>query len=232
MVWLPRWGCNGMIFGSNQKLLMASSGAVKTVIQNTDNLTDISDLSTYTYTGVSFGDADATRHIIVAGMSGSTSSATPSSITIAGITPTLAAEGAGTDGSAFIYFAKVTTGATGTIEFTFSSSQRRSAISVFAVYNLDALSVEDYFVTNDLSGSQLINTVRGGVLIGTRYAGNAGSDLTLTWSNSISAASVRVEDVNPWETAYSLNLSASDTLSWSTTGSPANRQLAVASFSP
>lgn len=28
MVWLPRWGCDGMIFGSNQKLLMARAGAV------------------------------------------------------------------------------------------------------------------------------------------------------------------------------------------------------------
>jgi hypothetical protein len=109
------------------------AGRTQLYFENTSSGFDATDLSTYTFSSVNFGDPAASRYVIVA-IFCRTTNGDPSltSVTIGGVTATLAAKISQYEsGSIFdmtaIYYANVPSGRTGDIVATFSNSQIRCA---------------------------------------------------------------------------------------------------------
>jgi hypothetical protein len=126
---------------------------------------------------------------------------------------------------------KVTTGTTADIVVTYPSTQARQLSSIFAIYGSENTSNLATLTSLDLSGSTSISTATNGVLLGIRYTGAIGFDLTLSWTDSLTAISTTIETL-PFISSYSTTSTSSTTVSWGTTGEPLNRALCVASFQP
>lgn len=204
------------------------------IITNTTNLQGNYADSSYTFSSADLGSASDRRHIIIAGTSiraGGTGAI--SSVTIGGVSGTVIVETTGT-GSGFIAIAKVPSGATGDIVVTYGVTVDNLGLSVFAVYGSENVTSVANFTSSNLSGSQSITTVDGGILVGIRMTGGAGTDLTLSWTDSITGVSDTLTNgnTNRYISSYSQTKTSSETVSWSTTGSPSTRSLVVASFQP
>ena len=109
-----------------------------------------SNLTTYTFSGVSLGTPHATRYIIVGVVSIASSSRTISSASIAGISATLSSNASGfTEGRMII--AAVPTGETGDVVVTHSGGCTSCAIGVWAAYNIGSTTA-NHAVTAVASG--------------------------------------------------------------------------------
>lgn len=115
--------------------------------------------ATHTYTSVPIGPAHATRRVWVtvrARNDGTSSYDTVSSMSIAGTAATLAGRRGSTWHILEIWYADIPTGESGTVSITFSRSVTRSAIQVFAGYNMDNVIVDDAIGgTTDWTGGGL-----------------------------------------------------------------------------
>jgi hypothetical protein len=204
------------------------------IITNTQNLKgDFSDDS-YTFSSADLGAASDFRHIIVVGVAiKAEGTGGVSSLTIGGVASTIAIQTTGVGGT-FIAIAKVPLGSTGDIVVNYGVIVDNLAISVFNVQGSGNVTSVDSFTSTNLSGSQSITTVDGGVLVAMRMAGGAGSDLTLSWDGSSIAFNDTNTNLNTskYLSAYSQTTTTSRTVSWTITGSPATRSLVVASFQP
>jgi hypothetical protein len=224
------------VWGLREQLQLNRDGVwplVDLSITNTTNLTSATDLSSYTFSGADLGTPTQTRHIIVAGTSiraGNTGLL--SSVTIGGVTATIVTEVSTNNGHSFIAIAKVTSGTTGDIVVTYGLTVENLQISVFAVQGSETVTSLDSFTSTGLTGSQSITTVNGGVLVAVRMSGGAGSALTLSWTDSSTAANGTITNINTqvYLSSYSKTLTTSETVSWSITGSPSTRTLVAASF--
>lgn len=94
-----------------------------------------SNLTTYTFNSVSFGSEHPSREIFIPFGWGSSVGRTVSSVTIGGVTATLATNFSLTTSGARCAFATVPTGTTGTVVFTFSGSCDRMYFSLYRVIN-------------------------------------------------------------------------------------------------
>jgi hypothetical protein len=204
-------------------------------ITNLSNLQAATSASVYTFSSADLGTPSLSRHIIVVGTAviGS-GSGSVTSVTVGGETGSITVQEVRTTATAFASITKVPSGGTGDIVVTFNNTFANLAISVFEVQGAQTVSSAGSFSSGNLSGSSSITTVDGGVLVGARLAGGAASSVTLSWSNSITAInSTLVTTVfQRYVTAYSENSSTSETVSWSSVGSPFTRALAVASYQP
>lgn len=89
--------------------------------------------TTFTWTGVSFGEADSSRFLIIQAMLGG---GTITSVTVGGQTPTLLFDrGDGGDTDMKIYVLALPTGTSGSVVITGNSSPLGAAFALHAVYN-------------------------------------------------------------------------------------------------
>lgn len=115
--------------------LLSSAAAVLAWIANT---TDTGNRTTYTFASQSFGAAESTRRVIVAGTVRSNAARTISSISIGGVAATIVAQQ--TESTAllrsFIAIAHVPTGTTGSVVVTMNSGCIAMRIAVWSVTGL------------------------------------------------------------------------------------------------
>lgn len=94
-----------------------------------------SDLTTYTFSGISFGNENPTREIFFAFNWSSTTARTVSSVTIGGVTATLTTNYSAATSGCRIAFARVPTGTTGDVVVTMSAQCIRLAYGLYRVVN-------------------------------------------------------------------------------------------------
>lgn len=140
--------------------------------------------STYTFTGVDFGDADSERYIIVgistrkAGTGGSISS-----VTIGGVSATITQQVTNTAGSnnstVGIAIAKVPSGSSGSVVITLSEQFLRCGIGVWRATNLENINADDTDTSVSTNPSGSLNISGAGFMIGVSKVGQSSS---ATWS--------------------------------------------------
>lgn len=122
----------------SQMVLLAGRPLTQTVAF-TDSAIDTTTQTTYTFTSRAIGAAATGRVIVVAGMSINTANTTLSSATIGGVSATVIGNAnANTSNWAntSLCYAVVPTGTTATIALTYSGSNYRMQIAVYALNNL------------------------------------------------------------------------------------------------
>jgi hypothetical protein len=208
--------------------------AVKPVdIVNTANSYSLSNTSSYTYSGVSLGTADVKRYIVVAAyQSGSTTTRTISSVSVAGIGATQVVQSPSTtgassiSGSCGIWIAAVPSGTSGDVVLNLTTGASNSGISVYALYNLKSSS-PSYSGTvsgNSLSGSMLAKG--GGIGVTFSWVGSPSH----TWSGLTSESiDVVVENGVAFSSAYGEFATAS-TLTTTATRSAGTSQVIAAAY--
>lgn len=138
-----------------------------------------SNLTTYSFTGVSIGAASADRRVVVCCMWSASSSRAFSSGSIAGVGATLHIERApGFFAKCAIMSANVSTGTTADISFTLSGSALRGGIGVYAVYGLVSSTPH---ATAESNTSLTINVPANGLLISCGIANSTGA---VTWTGA------------------------------------------------
>lgn len=120
--------------GQTHVVLMPPSAAGPTMAKSyLTSVNSTASQTTYTFTGVTLGAADATRSIILIGTSRGTLGNTSVTVTVAGISATVDvfAGFEGTNNCAWIAKAEVPTGTSGTIVVTNSAAQLRTNVAVY-----------------------------------------------------------------------------------------------------
>lgn len=147
-----------------QKLIGGSvPPAIVTYVTNVSNS---SNLTTYTLTSVSIGTASADRYVIVGfGASDGTAGKTDSSVTIGGVSATKLVGAyyvGGTTRMCAMYAALVPTGTTATVAITFSGQMSRLGVSVFSSTGLQSVTPRDSATAQgDTSGTLLSASLTG-----------------------------------------------------------------------
>lgn len=158
-------------------------------ISNTDFEMQNSGATTYTYTGKAIGTASAYRHIIVAiAANTNVASRTISSVTVGGISATAAVSAESTN-TVFtrvaVYIAAVPTGTTADIVVTYSAAQLRSAIGVYAAYNLLSTTPTSTGTSSSdvdpMTASLTVNA--GGVAVGVAMNYYSTAQTDYAWTN-------------------------------------------------
>lgn len=200
--------------------------------------TDGSSQTTYTFSSQNIGTAASNRFIIVTitGRSGDGTNKTLSSVTIGGVTATLAASGQWNTGNfCGAACANVPTGTTGDIVVTFSDTMSACSVSAYSENGLSSATVIGSGGTTSDAGSITVVTSTGGVIVG--IAKDDDGTATCTWtgltenfdsqdgdSNDISGAS-KQETASP-NVSVTKNLAVN--ADW--TGSPTRPVAFVASY--
>jgi hypothetical protein len=145
---------------------------------------DTSDATTYTFASQNLGAADSGRYIIAVVHCRSTSSATLSSASIAGVSATIVVQnntiGVTRNVSAII-IAAVPSGTTGDVVITFSSGALRCGIQLYRVLGIDGLAASDSDSSTAAAPSVSIDIPEGGIAIA--GASSASGSATCTWTN-------------------------------------------------
>jgi len=139
---------------------------------------DATDLTTYTFSTQSIGDANSSRKVIV-GVHGSINFQTVSTVTVGGISATILVQEATLGIVAAIAIAEVPTGTTADVVVTFTGAMDRCAIGIWrAVGSISMTPIDTGSSTAD-PGTDTLTSVIGGycVCVGT------GGD-TATWTNA------------------------------------------------
>lgn len=168
---------------------------------------DAADLTTYTFSGQSFGAAAADRYIIV-GYTASFSSGGPfsvSSATIGGVSAAVYSEVQNAAVVVGFLIAAVPTGTSGTIAITFSSGMLRSGIGVWRVTSFvsavpTATASDIVASANALDASLTIPT--DGFGLGVVYTG-LGTAGTYTWTNLTEQYDQSIESTRQQSGAHS-----------------------------
>ncbi len=141
--------------------------------------------STYTFSGVSIGAADANRYVVVGLALRAAGNRTISSVTIGGVTATSAVDLDGDAGGnttrAALFIAAVPTGTTADVVMTLSGSAARAAVVAWRLVNANPTANDTDTSSSDPSGSTL-NIPAGGVGIGFGASHNGTS---VSWTNLV-----------------------------------------------
>jgi hypothetical protein len=168
----------------NQLIGFGAGGIDGPTVSYINTTVSTSNSTTYTFSAASLGPAFVGRHVFVVVYSYQTSSGrTISSVTIGGNSATVQASkstGASTTGIVAIYSARVDSGDTGNIVVTHSGGMECCGVSVYAVGNVNALSITPYdgaLVTATNSWATTLSLRNGDVCIfanrvATAQAGN------------------------------------------------------------
>lgn len=170
-----------------QQLLLSYGNKVN--VTNTANTSSGTDLTTYTFTTQSIGAADPNR-VVVCCVFGGVGSAgrTISSVTIGGVTATAGVTAiSGTSGGSWassIYYARVPTGTTATVEIVWSGSMGRCGISLYRLITRGSIAPSATASDVTYSSGVLSNTINcppNGAIIACGY-GSILSTTNITWS--------------------------------------------------
>lgn len=162
----------------------ATASASSIDLSATASSVSTADQTTYTFSGLSLGTADAAREIVVATSSRGSSNEVPSSVTVGGISATqiFSTGGAGDLSHIGIYRASVPTGTTGDVVVTFPGSQVRCAVQVWRM--LGAAAGTHATASDETVSSGVLTTSiavpAGGAVVAMIYAGVATG---CTWTN-------------------------------------------------
>lgn len=184
--------------------------------------TDATNLTTYTFTGVDFGAADANRHIVVGFTSRSGSNIEVVSATIGGVTATIDAATIVSQNHSALLRANVTSGTSGTVSVTLNTGSSRAAIGVYRIVASGLTVVDADNAFGGASASVTLDTGDGCVI-----AAAADSGSTMTWTNLTEDNDGVVEFLN-YSTAS--DTSASGSLTVTATSSSAANRLAAAAY--
>lgn len=147
----------------------------------TAHAADDTDLSTYTFSGVAFGDASTRRHIIVCFHSIDASGAA-SSMTVGGVSATMLLQ-VTAPASRFhqLWMAAVPTGTSGTIVVVNPGTALLSGIEVYAAYDLSSATPYDTASVASAGAPTLdLDVPSGGIVVG--FAVASSGVATFTWS--------------------------------------------------
>lgn len=194
--------------------------------------TSTADLTTYTFTDVPFGDAAATRTIVVAIAGRAGANRSISSVTIAGISATEINQSSNTAGGfdsiCGIYRADVPTGTSGTIEVVFSAGMVRSGIASYRMIAGKSGSYDSTVVNAGTSGT--INIPAGGAALASAMSV---ASTSASWSGLAEDVDVTIESAITFSTASDTFVSAQSGRSVSVTwGSSTQPSMCIASFEP
>lgn len=219
-------------------ILLGGVGPVE--ISLTANALSTTDLTTYTFSGCSFGAAASNRIIavgIVIGMAGTTSTAI-SSVTIGGVSASQAATVLGISSASAVnpavrsavWTAVVPNGTTGDIVVTMAAAVRSCAIDVYRLVNADITPYHTAtFATNAASVfSAALNLIAGGAAIGVFGSHDS---VTTTWTNLTEQTDRAVEGGVAASSANNLTLSTQTlTVTATTSAAATTGALALVSF--
>jgi hypothetical protein len=169
-----------MLMVNNLTGFGAFSGGAPATVSFTDNMVDDSTLTTYTFTTRAIGTAAANRVVVVSVSTerNTGTRTTVSSMTIGGISATLAVALSSVDEEMELWEAVVPTGTTATIVVTLAAASVFCACGIWAVYGSGTTAYNTASHTGTLSLSASLNVPAGGVAIGAS-AVNTGA--TWTW---------------------------------------------------
>jgi len=142
-----------------------------------------SNASSYTFSGMGIGTADADRKVLACIGGFGSSGATPTSVTIGGVSATQVAVSATSRATAVVFEASVPTGTTGDVVANYSATQTRVACATYSAIDLDMTPFDTDTDTQTSGGADLVGTVTksdGGYVLGVCWATFA-SDIT--WIN-------------------------------------------------
>lgn len=148
------------------------------------------DQASYTFSGVSFGAADADRTLILAVTYRGGTLFTPTSITIGGVAATLAAESrnsaSGNSTTAALYYASVPNGTSGDVVLAFAGTLNRCGIVLYRAIGVDGLVPYATDTATLAAGSGSMNGTLSftefGFTIGTAYAAASANQMTTSAS--------------------------------------------------
>jgi hypothetical protein len=138
--------------------------------------------SSYSFTSLSFGMADADRYIVAClTIQASVDGVGITDCTIGGITATQIVQSALAGGrrGAAIFIAKVPTGTSGTVAFTLSGNAANASVAVYSVIGGPAASSTS---STDNAPTASLNIAAHGAVIAVAIAGS-GSSPSATWTN-------------------------------------------------
>ena len=177
---------------------MISGGVGPVDCTFTDSAVSTANETTYTFSSQDFGEAAANRYIVVTAGGYDTSNETVSSITIGGVTATIAVQVTGNSVTAAIAIAKVPTGATGDVVVTFSGNMENAGIGVYRLVNLQSATATDTGTDIAESSNALADDLTipaDGCGIGYAYIQSSNTDRTFSWTNLTETFDERVEDL-------------------------------------
>lgn len=198
-------------------------GMIITPVANADPATvafitsaiSASDLTTYTFSSVSLGTADANRIIIVnIAACAASSGRTISSVTVAGITATQQVfQSAFSTASAesAIYTAAVPTGTTGNIVVTWSAGMLRCGIGVYGSNTMMSATATATGSSTANPANASINVSAGGFVVGCDTTYRTSGAPTFTWTNLTENYDQNIEAGGTSQTGASSNFSTAQT---------------------
>ncbi len=206
-------------------------------ISLTDNATDNTDASTYTFSARAIGAAHASRVVIVAGVFATTSgTAAVSSVTIGGYTATqlVAADNqnSGVSRLVSIWAARVPVGTTATVVFNLSGTAVRAGLGVWRAINIQDVAANAVAASDTSNGSPSsasITVPSGSVAVGATFANDVGT--LATWSGLTIDFEQNLEAVNSMSAAsatFQSSKSPTITVTWG--GGVTQRCLALAAI--
>lgn len=151
-----------------------------------------SDLTTYTFAGLSMGAASADRYIVVGCWGAAAAGRTISGVTVGGVAATqLVALATWVGAPTAIYVVPLPTGATASVVITFNAGMVRSQCAVFAVYGLTRSGTAVATATTATDGGSLNMNVQPGDVVIACASGNTTGDAT--WTGLTEAYDTAVE---------------------------------------
>lgn len=194
------------LLGSN-----APVGGTARSISYVTTAQDTSNLTTYTFSGISLGTVDSTRLVVVAVYGHNTTNRTISGVTVGGVSATLVGKRDGANSNSGLYQIANTTDATADIEVTFSGQELRASIVVWALYGLSSNTAEDYadaFTSTNNSVTVTITGTSAGVAVA--FGSINTTTGTSTWSSSMTENNeVTLESTVEYSAAFSTSAAGS-----------------------
>lgn len=197
-------------------LATTTTSGVARSISYVTTTSSTTDASVYTFSAVSLGTTDATRLIVIGVYGHNTTGRTISGVKVGGVSATLVGKRDGANSNNGIYQIVNTSDATADIEVTFSGTELRAAINVWALYNLNSNTVETYgdnFSTSN-SVSVALNGTSGGVLVAQGSINTSG--VAATWTGATEENEVTLESAVEYSAATNSNAAAtlSPSVNW------------------
>jgi len=196
---------------------------------------DATDLSTYTFASVNFGTASSDRRIIVAingrTQDGTSSGSVISSVTIGGVSATIAVQAQNSGNTTGIAIAAVPTGTSGDVVVVFAETMTNADI---ATYSTTGVSSDTAFSTGTSTANPLtanINVEAGGIAVALAKSDDGAA--TATWAGLTERYDEADANTNDLSGASSAFATTQTGLTVSCTWTSSVRPVyAAASFSP
>lgn len=153
---------------------------VATVSLATNN-SDAADLTTYTFNTQAFGDEAPDRYLIIGIFNRSAAARTLSSVTLGGVSASAVTGPALTNGTGRVemWIAKVPTGTTGTVTYTYNAGALRTGFGLWRATGIGSTTPFDTGTSNTEPGSDTLNIPARGFGIGFSM-GESGTSATWT----------------------------------------------------